>query len=138
MKARPGNLTDATLVLHSEGELALARHATEESVEKLRRAKAAVEAQETEFSLADGLARLGHKEEAIELYERVVARTPPSGIDQVRWVLAHRDLGLLYEASGRTGIARSMYEKMLELWANADPGLQPLEDVRRAIKRFGQ
>jgi hypothetical protein len=31
-----------------------------------------------------------------------------------------------------------MYVKMLDLWADADPGLQPLEDVRRAIERLGK
>lgn len=138
MRARPGNFTDATLVFLSEGELALAQHATEESVEKLRRARAAVDATATQLALAEGLMRTGHKEEAIALYESVVAKRAPTYNGQVRWVLAHRDLGRLYDASGQTDKARSMYQKMLDLWADADPGLQPLEDVRRAIKRLGK
>jgi tetratricopeptide (TPR) repeat protein len=136
-KARPGHFTDTTLVLYSEGELALARHATEEAVEKLRRARSAVDATATQLSLADGLARAGHTQEAIELYEGVVAKRAPPYNDQVRWVLAHRDLGRLYETSGRTDKARAMYQKMLDLWADADFGLQPLTDVRRVMARLG-
>ena len=30
----------------------------------------------------------------------------------------------------------SMYAKMLDLWADADPDLQPLEEVRSAVKRL--
>jgi hypothetical protein len=29
-----------------------------------------------------------------------------------------------------------MYAKMLDLWADADPDLQPLEEVRSAVKRL--
>ena len=138
-KARPGNFTDSTLVLYSEGELALARHATEESVEKLRRARTAVEATATELSLADGPERVRVTEKKRLSCTKVLSRsrllqetTRSDGYSLIR------DLGRLYDASGQTDKARSMYEKMLDLWADADPGLQPLEDVRRAIKRLGK
>jgi hypothetical protein len=49
-----------------------------------------------------------------------------------------KNLADLYDASGRTAEARAMYLQMIELWADADPSVRPLEEVRQALNRIGK
>lgn len=46
-------------------------------------------------------------------------------------------LGKIYEEQGDTVKAKENYEKFLELWKDADPGLSEVEDARTRLMSFG-
>ena len=43
------------------------------------------------------------------------------------------ELGMIYEQKGWKGKAIEQYEKFLELWKNADPGLPEVEDAKARL-----
>ena len=87
--------------------------------------------------------QIGQEDSALVVYERLVS-TPMwtgggagnvFGIRGVRWLPdTYNRLGELYEARNDTTNAIYYYNEFVELWKDADPGLQPLvEDIRRRI-----
>ncbi|HJS73131.1 MAG TPA: tetratricopeptide repeat protein, partial [Vicinamibacteria bacterium] len=127
------NRMDGVDALRAEGELLLARGATDEGVEILRRCHASWPSELTRASLARALMQSTGREEALERYREIVGRAPLPWEGQVEWVLAHVTLGRLYEDAGRENEARAAYVKFLELWKDADPELPLLMDVRRRL-----
>jgi hypothetical protein len=51
-------------------------------------------------------------------------------------VLLHYDLGVAYEASGWDNKAIEQYEIFLDIWMNADPGLESVEDAKARLARL--
>ena len=80
---------------------------------------------------------VGRIPEAIEAFEKAMAK-----YDNVRWsypkraVLLHYDLGQAYEAAGRTDDAIEQYEIFLDIWKNADEGLESVEDTKVRLTRL--
>ena len=77
----------------------------------------------------------GRSDSAVVYYERYIATPDPFPLEDAR-VLAqiHRRLGELYEAAGKPRQAMEHYGRFVELWAKADPVLQP--QVTEAKKRL--
>ena len=75
----------------------------------------------------------GDFEKALELYEKMIALT--SG--RYQWgnlyVKSFYMLGKIYEQKGRKGKAIEHYEKFLDLWKDADPGIAEVEDVKKRL-----
>jgi tetratricopeptide (TPR) repeat protein len=71
------------------------------------------------------LERAGMKDAAIARYEHFLAGPPRLEYDAFKlvWVLEH--VALLYDQKGDRKKARAAYERVVELWKNADPELQP-------------
>jgi len=53
---------------------------------------------------------------------------------QEPWVLAHYNLGIVYEEMGEIENSRIYLEKFLELWGSGDEGLAGVEDARRRLQ----
>ena len=66
--------------------------------------------------------------------ERYVALTDPTRIywDAARLGPIYERLGRLYEEAGDPEKARLYYAKLVELWEEADPELQPRVEAARA------
>jgi tetratricopeptide (TPR) repeat protein len=86
--------------------------------------------------LGRGLEAAGEPDSAIAVYESYV-NTPYDRkvtIDQLNLPFAYERLGNLYEQCGDTAKAILYYGKLVDLWKDADPELQPrVEAARRAI-----
>ncbi|UCC83990.1 MAG: hypothetical protein JSW46_03380 [Gemmatimonadota bacterium] len=89
--------------------------------------------------LADAYDLAGEPDSAVAVYERFLGGVVV-GIDELHAAARYRPavyerLGALYEARGDTAKAIHYYGKLVELWEDADPELQPrVEAARRAIE----
>jgi tetratricopeptide (TPR) repeat protein len=57
--------------------------------------------------------------------------------EQGRWALIHPryhyQLGKLYDDKGLKDKARKQFQKLLEIWKDADPGLPEVEDAKKRL-----
>jgi tetratricopeptide (TPR) repeat protein len=83
--------------------------------------------------LAELSARAGRLDRAAELYEDALVYTERWSTTALERPLAHERLGALYEELGNDARAADHYARFAELWADADPDLQPR--VRHARQR---
>ena len=89
--------------------------------------------------LADAYDLAGEPDSAVAVYERFLGERY-FGMDELHAALhylpsIYERLGALYEARGEPGRAIHYYGKLVELWQDADPELQPrVEAARRAIE----
>jgi tetratricopeptide (TPR) repeat protein len=85
----------------------------------------------------DFLARAYHKsgrlDDAIAEYERKIKFDPQSDNRRLIHPKYYYFLAKLYEEKGNAAKAIENYEKFLELWKDADPGLPELEDAKKRL-----
>jgi len=76
----------------------------------------------------------GRTSEAIAVLEKIINRFEQN---RAYWpalsVTTHFWLGRAYEESGRYDEAITQYETFLDIWKNADPGLESIEDARARL-----
>ncbi len=88
-------------------------------------------------SLKDVLARAyiknGELEKAIAEYERLITFNPQQKGRYLVHPVYHYRLGVLYEEKGWEGKAIEEYEKFLELWKDANPGISEVENARKRL-----
>ena len=87
------------------------------------------------YEIGQSFDALGRPDSALAAYESHVS-WPTMVPDAKQFTLAPalRRLGELYEAKGDTAKALEYYGRMVELWKNADPELQPVvQDVKKRI-----
>jgi eukaryotic-like serine/threonine-protein kinase len=83
--------------------------------------------------------RMGEPDSAIAAYERFLSTTQKDRfwVDDMDLGPMLRSLGQLYEQRGDSETARRHYARLVELWENADPELEPVvADVRGRLARL--
>ena len=75
----------------------------------------------------------GDMEKAIEEYERITSLTEGRLYIGDIYAKSFYMLGRIYEGKGWEGKAIEHYEKFLDLWKDADPGLPEVEDARNRL-----
>jgi tetratricopeptide (TPR) repeat protein len=118
------------------GEIELARGNFSEAVDLLEKAYALREDNYVLESVAHAYYRKGDLDKAIEKYTEIVERIDLGWEGQECWVLAHYQLGKIYQEKKMRDKALQYYQRFLEIWKDADPGLPPLEDARRQVKQL--
>jgi len=118
-------------ILKGEIELAKGNHA--EAVELLGIATNLRDDSYVLESLAYAYFKKGDFDKAIEKYEHLVTKLSLGWEAQECWIQAHYQLGNIYEEQGNTAKAIEYYQKFLDLWKDADPGIAEVEDARKRL-----
>ena len=79
--------------------------------------------------LADAYLELGHLDEAIAEYQRILRRNP-------KYPLAQYHLGQAYERQGQPERARAAYERFLHIWKDADPDIPEVIDAKHRLTKL--
>ena len=84
-------------------------------------------------SLAMAIYRSGDLNKAQEQYENIIALTPGDMFYGDIYTKSFYMLGKIYEEQGDTTKSIENYQKFLELWKDADPGIPEVEDARKRL-----
>lgn len=86
-----------------------------------------------EMALAHGYEMKGEIDQAIDILEKYFHLDPNDEFLRLVPPKVYYKLGQLYEKKGLKEKASENYEKFLELWKDADPGLPVIEDARERL-----
>jgi tetratricopeptide (TPR) repeat protein len=86
--------------------------------------------------LAFSYYKIGELERAQKMYEKIVALTSGRLHYGDIYAKAFYMLGQIYEQKGWEGKAIENYEKFLELWKDADPGIAEVEEAKRRMAKL--
>ena len=84
-------------------------------------------------TLARAYGKNGEIDEAVAEYERLTSSYPKNGAPFLIHPKYYYRLAELYEKKGMKLKARENFERFLELWKDADPGLPEVEDARKRL-----
>jgi tetratricopeptide (TPR) repeat protein len=119
------------------GYIELARGNLEASIINFERLAKHVPSSWAYFMLAEAYLASGRLGEAVAEFEKVLSRYDESrALVAVHAVKAHYLLGLAYEKSGWNKKAVKQYEEFLEIWKNADEGIEEVEDARERLEKL--
>lgn len=86
------------------------------------------------YPLAMAYLQAGHLAEAVGEFEGLLERYTPYRAYYMIWVAKARFyLGTAYEKSGWNSKAIEQYEEFLDLWKDADPGIEHVADAKRRL-----
>jgi tetratricopeptide (TPR) repeat protein len=121
---------------HLKGLVALAKGKGAEAVDDFELSLRLRIENSTLDSLAWAYAAVGKTGEAIARYRELSERVELGNEEQEYWILAHYALGKLYEQQKEIEKAKEQYRKLLDVWKEADPDLQPLKDAKARLERL--
>jgi tetratricopeptide (TPR) repeat protein len=120
--------------------VALAERRWDEAIRLLQEADArtAIDERYAMAQLGRAFHLAGQADSAIAYYRKFLATPDPLPVEDARaraWT--YRWLGELYDDAGRIRDAMTSYERFVDLWAQADPSLQPqVSEVRKELERL--
>ncbi len=76
----------------------------------------------------------GELDKAIAEYERLITFDPDGENRLLIHPVYHFRLAKLYEEKGWEGKAIEHYEKFLDLWKDADPGIEEIGETRKRVE----
>jgi tetratricopeptide (TPR) repeat protein/tRNA A-37 threonylcarbamoyl transferase component Bud32 len=77
--------------------------------------------------------KMGNPDKAIEAYRKLVDFDPKVPDRRMHNPRYHYRLGKLYESKGQNDLAKAEYQKLLEIWKDADPGIPELVDAKKRL-----
>jgi tetratricopeptide (TPR) repeat protein len=84
-------------------------------------------------ALASTYVQAGELDKAQEQYEKIASLTEGRLSFGIIYAKSYYRLGQIFEQKGWKGKAIEHYEKFLDLWKDADPGLPEVEDARKLL-----
>ena len=84
-------------------------------------------------NLANAYHKSGDLEETLEIYEKISQLTVSRFLYGDIYVKSFYMLGKINEEQGNTAKAIENYEKFLDLWKDADPGIAEVEDAKKRV-----
>ncbi len=114
----------------AKGEIALATRRSSEAMESFELADKLEPGSLGLESLAFGYRTLGKPQEAARKYQEIIAKSWLGAEHQEFWILAHYELGKIYEELGDTQKAKEYYEMFLSIWKDADPDINILRQAK--------
>jgi tetratricopeptide (TPR) repeat protein len=127
------NRNDRAIVNVLQGEIALTKGNTAEAVELFERAYLLREDIYVLESAANAYYQIKDLDKAVEKYSGIISNVDLGWEAQDCWILAHYQLGKIYEEKGDVEKAIQYYQKFLSLWKDADPGTAKVKDARRRL-----
>jgi serine/threonine protein kinase/Tfp pilus assembly protein PilF len=120
------------------GEIEIKRERYDQAIDYFNRMRPLItKTSNWRISLASSLGtahfKAGNLEQAREEYEKVISPIPGRVSDGDIYVKAFYCLGRIYEQQGNTAKAIEHYEKFLDLWKDADPGLPEVDDAKEKL-----
>jgi serine/threonine protein kinase/tetratricopeptide (TPR) repeat protein len=129
------NQSDQASFYLLKGEIELAQKRFEEAAGTLGLADN-LRTQQLEDSLAFAYFKSGNVDKAIEKYKDFLETDVLGYEGQELWILAHYQLGRLYEQKGESAEAVKYYERFLDIWKDADPDLTEFADAQKRLARL--
>ena len=118
------------------GEVELARSQSAHAREVLESAYQQYDNPETLESLAHAESKLGNREEALKRYQELAGIHYLGNEAQEQWILAHYQLGRLFQEAGDKDKARQYYEKFLTIWKDGDADMPAIKDAKAQLIRL--
>ncbi len=87
-------------------------------------------------TLARAYYKSGDLDEAREQYERITRLTRGRQSRGDIYALSFYMLGRIHEQQGKKSKAKENYEKFLDLWKDADPGIAEVEDAKKRLSEL--
>jgi tetratricopeptide (TPR) repeat protein len=115
-----------------KGEIALAQQQFEEAINSFGMA-ANLRGIMLEDSLALAYLKSGNLDKSIEKYKEFLDTDVLGYEGQELWILAHYQLGKLYEQKGATAEAIKCFERFLDIWKEAEPGFPEVDDAKKRL-----
>jgi tetratricopeptide (TPR) repeat protein len=84
-------------------------------------------------ALSSGYYKAGELENSLAEYENVISLTTGRLKYGDIYAKAFYMLGMIHEQQGNKAKAKENYEKFLELWKDADPGIAEVEDAKKRL-----
>jgi len=124
------------LYYHLMGQIELEKGNYSKAIDLIQQALSLTPFQRNELfieSLALAFYRSGDVKKAQEQYENLIALTPGGLFYGDIYTKSFYMLGKIYEQQGDTSKAIENYERFLDLWKDADPGMGEVEDARKRL-----
>jgi serine/threonine protein kinase/predicted Zn-dependent protease len=123
---------------HIEGKIEIEREEYSHAIDSFKKALPLISAiSDWHIILADSLGtayfRVGNLEKAQEEYEKIISPIPGRIFYGDIYAKAFYNLGKIHEQQGDIAKAIKNYQKFLDLWKDADPGIAEVDDARKRL-----
>ena len=124
--------TDQSFISIIKGELALATGSSSKAIEAFELADKLDSHTFAAESLAFAYQMAGKPQDAARVYEDGLnhGKFPLGAEGQEYWILAHYELGKIYQELGDTAKAKEYYEQFFSIWKDADPDIPVLKQAK--------